>query len=63
MDKLQGFTVKLYSTGNYIQHLVRTYNGKEYEKEYTHTHIYICYTLKLTQHWKKTKTKKFRYFP
>ena len=34
----------------------------------THTHtyiyIYICYTLKLTQHWKKTnKNKKFRYFP
>ena len=45
----------LYSTGNYIQYPVITYNGKEFEKEYiytyTHTHyIYanesLCYTPK-----------------
>ena len=30
----------LYSTGNYIQYLVITYNGKEYEKVY----ISICIT-------------------
>ena len=30
----------LYSTGNYIQYLVITYNGKESEKEYIY--IYIC---------------------
>ena len=30
--------VLLYSTRNYIQYLVITYNGKESEKE----HIYIC---------------------
>ena len=29
----------LYSTGNYIQHLVITYNGKEFEKEYVYTCI------------------------
>ena len=37
----------LYSTGNYTQYLVTTYNGKEYEKEY----IYVNYRgvlLKLT---------------
>ena len=28
----------LYSTGNYIQYLVITYNGQESEKEYT----YVC---------------------
>ena len=39
MDKQQGFTVKLYSTGDYIQHLIITYNGKESEKEYI---FYIC---------------------
>ena len=32
--------VLLYSTGNYIQYLVITYNGKESEKEY----MYISYT-------------------
>ena len=33
----------LYSTGNYIQYLVITYNGKECEKEHMHipTYIYI----------------------
>ena len=35
----------LYSTGNYIQYLIITYNGKNLEKEcvYTHTHLYIIY--------------------
>ena len=31
----------LYSTGHYIQYLVITYSGKEYEK---HIYIYICIT-------------------
>ena len=41
----------LYSTGNYSQYLVTTYNGKESEKEYicvcvcvyiyTYTYIYV----------------------
>ena len=40
----------MYSTGNYIQYLVITYNEKESEKSiHTHTHIYItdslCHTL------------------
>ena len=30
----------LYSTGNYIQYLVINHNGKEYEKEYTHTYVH-----------------------
>ena len=30
--------VLLYSTGNYIRHLVINYNGIEYEKQY----IFIC---------------------
>ena len=30
----------LYSTGNYIQWLAITYNGKESEKEYTYIHVY-----------------------
>ena len=58
MDKQQ---VLLYSTGNYIQHLVMNHNGKEYEKEYicvcvcVYTYIYICLShfavhQKLTQH-------------
>ena len=31
---------------DYIQHLMITYNGKEYEKEHTYIHIftYILYT-------------------
>ena len=29
------------STGNYIQYLVITYNGKESEKEYIYIYIYI----------------------
>ena len=32
----------LYSTGNYIQHLVITSNGEESEKE--HVYTYICMT-------------------
>ena len=30
--------VLLCSTGNYIQYPVLNHNGKEYEKEYIHTH-------------------------
>ena len=30
----------LYSTWNYIQHLIISYNGKECEKEYIHTHTH-----------------------
>ena len=30
-----------YSTGNYTQYFVITYNGKESEKEYIYTHIYV----------------------
>ena len=33
--------VPVYSTGNYIQYLVMTYNRKESEKEYIHVGIYI----------------------
>ena len=50
-------------TGNYVQYLIITYNGKEYVKEHIYTHTYI-YThiklnpfaihLKLTQHCKST---------
>ena len=32
--------VLLYSTGNSIQYIVITYNGKEYEKEYVYIYIY-----------------------
>ena len=39
----------LYSTGNYIQYLVKTYNGKESKIEYIYINILItellCYTL------------------
>ena len=31
--------VLLYSAGNYVHYHVINHNGKEYEKEYTHTHI------------------------
>ena len=31
----------LYSTGNYVQYLAITFNGKESEKVYTHTHTHI----------------------
>ena len=30
----------LYSTENYIQYLVTTYNGEESDKEYIYTYIY-----------------------
>ena len=33
--------VLLYSTGNYIQYLVITYNGKESRKEYMYVCVYI----------------------
>ena len=32
----------LYSTGNYTQYLVITYNGKESEKECIYVYIFIC---------------------
>ena len=31
----------LYSTGNYTQYLVITYNGKEYEKEYIYMYLFF----------------------
>ena len=31
--------VLLYSTGSYIQYPVINHNGKEHEKEYTHTYV------------------------
>ena len=35
----------LYSTGNYIKDLLITFNRKQFEKEYIHTHtLYIMYT-------------------
>ena len=34
--------VLLYSTGNYIQYLIKTYIGKEYEKDVT---IYLTESL------------------
>ena len=43
----------LYSTGNCIQYLVITYNGKESEKEYKETNHFAEH-LKLTQHCKST---------
>ena len=30
----------LYSTGNYTQHFIIIYKGKQSEKEYTHTHTH-----------------------
>ena len=32
----------LYSTGNYIQYLGITYNGKELEKNGYYIYIYVC---------------------
>ena len=48
-------TSGLYSTGNYIQYLVITYNRKESEKEhiYVYTNHFAAH-LKLTQHCKLT---------
>ena len=31
----------MYSTRNYTQYLILTYNGQESEKVFTHTYIYI----------------------
>ena len=45
----------LYSTGNYIQHLIKTYNGKESEKVlYIYKTESLCCTPELTQHCKST---------
>ena len=35
----------MYSTGNYVQHLVTTYNGKEPEKIYIYKYTYITESL------------------
>ena len=42
----------LYSTGNYTQHPVITYNGKQSEKElslYICMHTYVCITECITE--------------
>ena len=52
IDNQQG---PMYSTGNYIQQLVITYNGKESKKEYTYIYVtYFAVNLKLIQHCKST---------
>ena len=40
MHRVDYNRILLYSKGNYIQHPIK-HKGKEYEKEYTHTHTYI----------------------
>ena len=50
-------TYLLYSTGNYIQYLVKTYNGKESKKERLYVQVQLIHFavhLKLTQHRKST---------
>ena len=47
----------LYSTGNYTQYLVITYNGKESEKEFIYIY-YFAVHLKLTQCCKSTPLPK-----
>ena len=37
--------VLLYSTGNYVCFPVINYDGKEYEKEYIYTYMYITESL------------------
>ena len=37
-QKMSAILQLLYSTENYAQYLIITYNGKEYESEYIHTH-------------------------
>ena len=41
----------LNNTGNYIQYLIITYNGKEWERIYilTHTYTYICIYVGITE--------------
>ena len=39
----------LYSTGNYIQYLVISYNGRESVKENIHTHTYIYIYIYITE--------------
>ena len=57
-------SVQQYNTGNYIQYLAITYNGKESETERMHT-THTCIKLnhfsvhlKLTQHCKSTTLQK-----
>ena len=40
----------MYSTGNYTQYLIITYNGREYEKDVYLNHFAVH--LKLIQHYK-----------
>ena len=52
----------LYSTGNSIQYLVITDNGKESENEYIYICLYVqlvhfAVHVKLIQHWKSTYFK------
>ena len=47
----------MYSTGNYTQYPVITYNGKESEKEYTY-YIYIAESLCCTLETGTTSIKK-----
>ena len=57
MYKIDNNKDLLNSTGNYIQYLIITYNGKESEKEYIYIYIYMnlfAVRLKLTQHCKLT---------
>ena len=49
----------MYSTGNYIQYVVITYNGKNFEKEYIYyiylyLYLYISPVL-LAMYWKVTQ--------
>ena len=46
IHKQQGPT---YSTGNCIQYLVRTYNGKESQKEGISIYIHVIYALYVTE--------------
>ena len=43
----------LYNTGNYIQYLIITYNGKESEKEYIYVYITesLCCALETNTTW------------
>ena len=48
-------TCIVYSTGNYTQYLVISYNGRNYKKKniyiYTHTHTYIYNWITLLYNW------------
>ena len=46
IDKQQG---PVYSTENYIEYLVITYNGKESGKEYIYMNEYICFQIHVSE--------------